>query len=219
MWSSLAVLIAAAVVTAAVAFWTLRAYRRGGGNAAAPALAGCAAVALAALGAYLAIGKPDLPDAPYRERLEALRTRDPTTFSADEALAVLGQAAKDHPRDPLPHFYTAEILLGQGRAAEAARAYELALRRDPESVDAMMGMGRALVAVDDGRVGPEALALFQQVAARSDNPAPWIYQAMAAMQEGREADARRLWGEALSRMAEDDPRRAMAARMSSGAQQ
>lgn len=219
MWSSLAVLIAAAVVTAAVAFWTLRAYRRGGGKAAAPALVGCAAVALASLGAYLAVGNPSLPDAPFRQRLEALRSRDPTTFSADEALAVLAQAAKDHPQDPLPHFYTAEILLGQGRPAEAARAYELALRRDPENADAMMGLGRALVAADDGRVSPEALALFQQLGARSDNPAPWIYQAMAAMQEGREADARGLWGEALSRMSEDDPRRAMAARMSSGAQQ
>jgi hypothetical protein len=39
---------------------------------------------------------------------------------------------------------------------------------------------------------------------------------MAAMEEGRTADAPRLWGEALARMAPDDPRREMARRMSEG---
>jgi cytochrome c-type biogenesis protein CcmH len=217
VWPSLAVLLSAAVVTAAALFWVLRAYRRSGGGAAAPALMACGAVAVAALGAYLAIGRPALADAPYRARLEALRHRDPTTFTADEALAVLDEAAKQHPNDPLPHFYSGEVLLSQGRADQAARAFDMALRRDPEDTNAMMGLGRALVAQADGRVTPEALAVFQQVAARTNDPAPWIYQAMAAMEAGREADARRFWGEALQRMAADDPRRAMAARMSAGA--
>lgn len=79
-----------------------------------------------------------------------------------------------------------------------------------------MGLGRALVAVNNGQVSPEAVALFQQAAARSDDPAPWIYQAMAAMEQNREADARRLWAEALARMSPDDPRRDMARRMSTG---
>lgn len=219
MWSSLAVLLSAALVTAVAAFWVLRAYRSAGGGekSALPALGVCAAVAVAALGAYLAIGRPALADAPYRARLEALRERDPTTFTADEALAVLGQAAKDHPRDPLPHFYSGEVLLSQGRAEEAARAFDAALRRDPRNVEVMMGLGRSLVAVESGRVTPEALALFEQAAALSNDPAPWIYQAMAAMEEGRDADARRLWGEAYDRMSEEDPRREMAARMRSGA--
>jgi hypothetical protein len=43
----------------------------------------------------------------------------------------------------------------------------------------------------EGRVTPEALALFQQAGALSDDPAPWIYQAMAAMENGRD-DARRF---------------------------
>ena len=46
MWSSLAVLLIAALLTAGAAFWVLRAYRRAGGGAdsARPALAACAAV-------------------------------------------------------------------------------------------------------------------------------------------------------------------------------
>lgn len=216
MPNSILVLAIAAVLTAAAAFWTLRAYRRAGGQNALPALAACAAVAVTALGGYLAIGRPELPDGAYAVRLEALKGRDLSTFTVDEALAVLHEAARENPSDPLPHFYTGQLLLDQGRADEAARAYDAALRRDPRNVEAMLGMGRAIVSIEGGRVTPEALALFQQAGELSNEPAPWIYQAMAAMETGREADARRLWGEALARMPEDDPRREMARRMSTG---
>lgn len=209
----------AAVLTAGAAYWVLRAYRRAGGGArsARMALAACAATGLVALVAYLVIGRPELPDAPYATRLEALKHRDPRTYSVDEALAVLSEASKDSPSDPLPHFYSGQLLLDQGRAQEAARAFDAALRREPQLADALIGLGRALVRMEDGRVTPEALALFQQAGELTDEPAPWIYQAMAAMQEDREADMRRLWREALARMSPDDPRREMAARLSSGA--
>jgi cytochrome c-type biogenesis protein CcmH len=217
--SALAVFLAAAILTAAAAFWVLRAYRRAGGGSrtAFPALTACAVVALAALGGYLMVGSPELAGASYRDRLEALKQRDPSTYSVEDALAILHEAARDNPRDALPHFYTGQLLLDQNRPQEAARAFDAALRREPELAEAMLGLGRALVRIENGRVTPEALALFEQAAAYTDDPAPWIYQAMAAMEENREADARRLWGEALARMAADDPRREMARRMSRGA--
>jgi cytochrome c-type biogenesis protein CcmH len=210
VWTSLAVLLVAAVLTAGAAFWVLRAYRRAGGGAAspAPALAASGLVAVAALGIYLTVGRPELADAPYVARLEALKERDPTTYTAEEALAILAEAARDNPTDPLPHFYTGQLLYNQGRAEEAARAFDAALRREPQLAEAMLGLGRALVAIEGGRVTPEALALFQRAGALSDEPAPWIYQAMAAAQAGE--DARPMWREALSRMAPDDPRREMA---------
>jgi cytochrome c-type biogenesis protein CcmH len=148
--------------------------------------------------------------------LEALRHRDPTTYTPEETLAVLDRAAKDHPADPRPHVFAGQILLSLDRADEAARQFDAALRRDPQSATAMMGLGRAMVRAANGRVSPEALAQFRQAAALTNDPAPWIYQAMAAMQENNTADARRLWGEAYARMAPDDPRREMARRMSSG---
>jgi cytochrome c-type biogenesis protein CcmH len=218
VWTSLAVLLVAAALTAGAAYWVLRAYRRAGGGSRRTALSACVAVGLAALGGYLAIGRPELPDAPYQARLEALKHRDPTTFTADEALAVLAEAARDHPADPLPHFYSGQLLLDQGRAQEAARAFDAALRRAPEMADALLGLGRAIVSIE-GAVTPEALAAFQQAAALTDDPAPWIYQAMAAMEQNREADAQRLWGEAIARMGPDDPRREMAQRLSRGADQ
>ena len=214
MPNALAVFLIAALMCAAAALWGLRAYRRAGATRAAPALAACALVSLLALAIYLGAGRPDLPDAPYAVRLEALQQRDPTSYNAEEALAILGQAARDDPRDPLPHLYSGQLLLDRDRAEEAARAFDAALRRDPQLAQAMLGLGRALVRIDEGRVSAQALELFAQAGALGDDPAPWLYQAMAAMQAGRGEDARRLWGEALTRMAPDDPRRAMAGRMS-----
>lgn len=218
VWSMLTVLLVGALLCASAAFWVLRAYRRAGGGArtAFPALTASGVVAIAALGAYLFIGQPELPGAAYAQRLEALKHRDPTTLTVDETLAVLHRAAKEHPGDPLPHFYTGQVLLDQGRAHEAARAFDAALRREPRLAEAMMGLGRAMVRIDGGHVTPETLALFQQASELTDDPAPWIYQAMAAMESGRDADARRLWREALTRMAPTDPRREMAQRMARG---
>lgn len=217
MWTQIAVLAIAAVLTAGAAFWALSAYRRAGGGAgsALPALAVCGAVAIVALGAYLLIGRPELPDAPYAARLEALKGRDPTTFTVEEALAILHEAGRENPNDPLPHFYSGQLLLDQGRAQEAARAFDMALRREPQMAEAVLGLGRAIVAAE-GRVTPEALAAFQQAGEHTNDPAPWIYQAMAAMEAGRDEDARRFWGEAYARMSEADPRREMARRMSVG---
>jgi cytochrome c-type biogenesis protein CcmH len=214
----LSVLMVGALLCAGAALWVLRAYRRAGGGArtAFPALTACAIVAIATLGAYLVIGHPELPGGAYAQRLEALKERDPTTYTGDEALVILHEAARDNPDDPLPHFYTGQLLLNQGRAHEAARAFDAALRREPRLAEAMMGLGRAMVRIDQGRVSPEALALFQQAAQLTDDPAPWIYQATAAMADNRDADARRFWGEALTRMSADDPRREMARRMARG---
>lgn len=218
MWTSLAVFIVAAVLCAVAGFWVLRAYRRAGGGARSPrsALFACGAVVLIALGTYLAIGRPEMPDAPYAQRLEALRHRDPTTFTLDEALAVLDDAAKRNARDPLPHLYSGELLLRQGRAREAADAFEAALRREPNLPEAMIGLGRALVRAQDGRISADVLALFQRAGAVSNDPTPWIYQALAATEANNQADAARFWGEAAQRMSPDDPRRAMAEQMSRG---
>jgi cytochrome c-type biogenesis protein CcmH/NrfG len=196
------VLVIAALMTASAAGWTLRAYRLAGGGAggAMPAFLSCGAVALIALVTYLVVGRPELRDAPFSSRFEALRHRDPTTYTPEETLAVLDRAAREHPTDPRPHLFSGQILLAQGRPEEAAREFDGALRRDPRSADAMLGLGRALVRDANGRVTPQALVQFQQAAALVPNdPAPWIYQAMAAAQDGHVDEARRTCGEAVRR--------------------
>ena len=214
MLSALVVLLVAAAFCAGAVFWVLRAYRRAGGAARLPALAAGVLAALTGLGVYLVIGNPYLQDAPYAARIEMLKQRDPRTSSAEEALAMWAEIAKAYPRLAEPHARSGAILLQLGRAADAARSYDAALRREPDSPEALMGLGRALVQMD-GAPSPQALALFQRAGEVSDDPAPWIYQAWAAMEAGQGDQARRFWREALERMAPDDPRRPMAQQMAS----
>lgn len=220
MWTPFIVILVGALLAAGAAFWTLRATRRAGGDAKTGrmVLLALGAVSVVALGVYLANGRPDLDGGAYAERLEALHGRAPDSYTVDEALAVLAEGARENPTDPRPHLYAGEILLANGRADEAQRSFDAALRRDPQSADALLGLAKATVAVAGGFT-PEALAMFQQAAElAADDPTPWLYQAMAAMEQERSADAQRLWGEALSRMSADDPRREMARRFASGQQ-
>ena len=220
MTPTLFVMIAAAVLTAAAATWVLRAYRRADGGVETqpgPAFFACAIAGAAALALYLGLGRPELPDMPYAQRLEALRHRDPTTLTVEEALALLHEGAREHPTDPHPLLLSGMVLLNSGHAQEAAQAYDAALRRDPASAEAMIGLGRAMVQIDQGRVSPDALRVFEAASlADTTDPTPWLYQAMAAMQQSRGADAQRLFHEATKRMAPDDPRRAMDAQFAAG---
>jgi cytochrome c-type biogenesis protein CcmH len=208
-------LIGAALAAAAV-WWPLRAYAR----AAAPAPSPRTPMLLAALGAfailgvYLYVGRPGLPGGSHAERLRALAERNPESYTPEETLAVLADVARRSPGDPRPFLYMGSLEAALGRAAPAQRAFEEALRLDPNSVEAMIGLGRVLVAARQGEVTPEARALFEEAATRSPNDfAPFFYQALAARQEGRVQDARRLWRETLARLPADDPRREMVRRM------
>ncbi|HRP10510.1 MAG TPA: hypothetical protein PLK37_05715 [Terricaulis sp.] len=217
MLSQLIVLVFAALITLAAAIWTLRAYREAGGRRARGSMMFVGAVGLVALGAYLVMGRPELPDAPFAERLAALKERDRATYNGEEWLAYLADEAKAEPDNAAPLFMTGQIYLAHRRPEEAARAFDAALRRDPLLVPALLGLGRSLMAIDGGTISPEALAAFQQAAALDDaDPTPWLYQALAAMEADNGAEARRFWGEAHRRMREDDPRREMARRFSRG---
>lgn len=215
MPTALIVFLVAALATAGAGFWALRAARAEGATSPIPSLTMVAIVGAGALIAYLVIGRPELAGGSYAERLAAVQERPMQSWSPDEFLAVQAERAKANPTDPLPPFFSAEVLMRLNRPQEAAQQYDLALRREPQLAEAMLGLGRALVRIE-GRVTPEALELFQRSGALLNEPTPWIYQAMAAMQEGRADDARRLWNEAYIRMTEDDPRREMARRASRG---
>ena len=203
-----------AAVTGAALIWGMRAYRRGGGARRGLAVIVAAAISVAALALYFLIGRPDLPDQPYAERIAALKARSVDTYSDGEMLARLAAEARAAPRDARPHIASGLILFALDRNEEAARAFEAALRRDPNSSAAMVNLGRTLVRLDEGRVGPDAQRLFEAAAVKDpSDPLPWFYQALAATQQGRNADAGRLWRIVLARLPGDDPKRAMARQM------
>jgi len=213
------VVLVGALLAALAAFWTLRAAHRAGGDAKTgrTVLLTLAAASVIALTVYLVNGRPDLPGGAYAARLEALRQRPEASYNMQEWLAVLAEDARAQPTDPWPHLATGEIYLRANRPQEAARAFDAALRREPRSADALIGLARS-VATSEGSFTPEALAFLEQATTVTNEPAPWVYRAMAAMEGGRDAEAQHMWGEALARMGPDDPRREMARRFASGQQ-
>lgn len=108
-----------------------------------------AAASVVALGVYLINGRPDLPGGAYAERIAALKQRPSETYNADEWLAVLGDDARANPSDPWPMLATGEVLLRTNRPQEAARAFDTALRRNPRSVDALIGVARSIALMKD----------------------------------------------------------------------
>lgn len=221
MQNSFLVFALAALLAALALWWVLRAFAGAGAGAAGAnvtarrgALAVAAVAALAVIGLYAATGRPNLPDQPYKSRLAALKETDPTQMSPEQIMAVLAERARQDPRDPRPHIFTGQILAELGRDQEAARAYEAALRRDPMNPAALLGLGRVAVSLQAGAITPEALSLFQAAAMAAPNdPTPWLYQALAATQERRWADALKLWPEVEKRLAPEDPRHQMVAAM------
>lgn len=205
----------AALIGLGAVLWPLRAFLRGGGGGArAKALAAALATVACAFGVYLSAGKPAMADNPFAARiaaLEAIANDTPQALDNEQMLAILAARARRSPKEPQPHFFSGMIYASEGRFDEAARAYDAALRRDPANAATMIELGAAMVAMDGRIVSPEALALFQEAGRlRPDDVRPVFYQALAASQNGRKADALQLWPRVLSMLAPDDPRRQMA---------
>tara|TARA_R110000803_G_C11919831_1_gene314200 strand:+ start:407 stop:1003 length:597 start_codon:yes stop_codon:yes gene_type:complete len=163
------------------------------------------------VGGYLVIGQPGMADHPMAERqheiMEKIRTA-PETLTAAETLARLEQTAVDKPDAPEPHYFIAELLRGQNRPDDAARAYQSALRRDATYVPALIGLAQVLVEMGDGAVGPDAARLFARAYELDDTQVQaGMWAAMGAAQAGDQEKAAQMMRAVFAKLPPDDPRR------------
>ena len=169
----------------------------------------CAAIGLAG---YLAKGEPGLGDLPMDKRQAALTEKirtDPGSLTAAEALSRLEATAVEQPDAPEPHFFIGEMLRQQNRPADAARAYQSALRRDANYVPALTALANTLVELGDGAVSPDARRLFLR--AYELDPVGQVragmWAAMGAAQAGDDATAQAEMAALLEKLPEDHPMR------------
>src|SRR5205823_5946658 len=99
---------------------------------------------------------------------------------AQDAVAVLQDAAAQKPREFKPQLYYAEALLQTGTAAAAEPQYGRAIELDPKSAAAQLGLARAQVLQD--RL-PEAAEHFQQAAALDSNYKDALLELAAAYEK------------------------------------
>ena len=120
-----------------------------------------AAVALA-VAVYMLIGRPGMADRPMAQRTAELEQKAPEDMTPDEWLARLEVLTRQRPSDPQPHYFIGQLLANQGRDEDAVRAFQSALRRDNTHVQALLGLGDALLRMSNGDVSPELAELYKR---------------------------------------------------------
>lgn len=170
-----------------------------------------AACLLLGIGGYLLAGRPGMGDQPMSDRQAGLMKKireNPESLTPAETLSRLEATVRERPNDPEPHFFIGEILRAQGRPADAARAYQSALRRDSDFVPALVALGDTLVELNDGAVSEQAMRLFARAYELDETQVrAGMWAAMGASQAGDQEKAEQAMRYIYARLPEDDPRR------------
>lgn len=218
MDQTLPLLALATLIGFAAALWPLRAFLKAtAGRHSNAALIAATVVVAGALGLYLVTGKPAMADAPFAARIAALEDTAKTTPQAlnnEEMLAILDARSRRTPDEPQAYYFSGVIYASEGRFEEAARAFDAALRRDPQNPAVMIELGAAMVAMNGREVTPEAHTLFVEAEKlKPGDVRPVFYQALYASQTGDKTTARALWPRVKAMLDKDDPRQRMATMM------
>ncbi|MBD1545237.1 c-type cytochrome biogenesis protein CcmI [Roseibium aggregatum] len=161
-----------------------------------------AGLPLVALGVYLFIGSPDLPDQPLAARMSA----PPQDQSVEMLVARVEKHLAENPQDGQGWDVLAPVYMRLNKPREAAGAYQHAIRLLGPSVRRMTDLGEALTVANDGIVSADARGAFEQ-AIKLDKTAvkPRFFIALALGQEGKKDEAIAAWQDLLK---DADPRAA-----------
>ncbi len=159
------------------------------------AIAGLVLLPAGAFALYLTLGSPDLPGEPLAARVQ----------TAAEARNVQDMVARveDHvarnPNDGKAWEVLAPVYMRIGRYDDAVRAWSNVISLNGSNAEREADFGEAMVAAANGVVTADAKAAFdralkidpQDVMAR-------FYTGMAADQDGRRADADKIWNDLIA---------------------
>lgn len=157
------------------------------------------------LSLYLVYGSPNLPGQPLAARLEA-----PLASQKIELLiAKVEERLREHPEDGTGWNVIAPVYLRRGRHADAAAAYERALRLLGETPERLGGLGEALALANNGIVTEKARQAFEgALRAGSKSVTVRLWLAIAEEQDGRLTGAARSY-QALLGAGPPDPLRSI----------
>ena len=203
----------------------LQAARRDGGEAPAPrrralwvAPAAAAGAPLLAMALYLAIGRPDAPDQPFRERVAAWRA-EPERLGPAEAAAVLEDVVRERPRDPQAHGLLGRARLAAGDELGAVRSLEAAARLEPGRASRWTDLAQGLLALDTPDVERARRAVAQASALAPDDVDARYWRGRIEAVAGRPQEAAAIWRALAADLPAGDPRRAALEREIAGLQE
>ena len=154
------------------------------------ALAVVLLVPVAALGLYMDVGAPNMPDEPLEARLNA----DPAKMDMATIMAKLEHTVAANPNDGRGWALLARLYTQIGRTEGAAAAYSQEIRLLGPTEERLSALGEDETVLADGHVTPQAAQHFE-AAAKLDpkSPRARFYLALAAEQGGDKTKAVAIW--------------------------
>jgi len=172
------------------------------------ALVAAIAAPLLALGVYLALGSPGMPDQPFAARMKAWMASNPATLDSSELAAVLKKLTAERPTDPEGFKYLAIAEGASQNAPEAVRALRHAVELAPQRSDLWEMLGEALIVEAGGQLTDEAKNAFQETLKRDPKAVVARFQlARARIEAGDKAGGLAEWKTLLSELQPGDQRR------------
>lgn len=171
-------------------------------------LGGLAVTAAAALGLYMFVGAPGLPDQAWEARVDQWASQ-PAALEAPQRAAVAARIVRHQPND-----HQALTLLGAARFEAgdpigAASAFRRAVTLRPDDAQSWSRLGESLTRANGGAVGADAEAAFAQAVRRDPGQLGARYfLGEAALARGEPAMVRAMWGPLIAALDPADPRRA-----------
>ena len=162
-------------------------------------------VPASSLAIYLALGSPDVPDAPFAPRIEG-----PAAALPLDALVIkVEQHLKENPDDIAGWEVLAPAYLRQRNFPAAILAWNRAIALGGETAGRLAARGEARVFAADGSLTPAAREDFARAVARdAKEPRAQYYAGLADIQDGNKDKAIARWTKLIAASAPDAPWRA-----------
>ncbi len=166
------------------------------------ALAAIVVVPAVALGFYLRLGSPDVPDQPAFARINGV----PGDQSIESLVSQVEAHLASNPNDGAGWEVLAPVYLRMGRTDDAVAAWRKAIALNGDTPARESAFGEALVAAANGVVTDEAKQTFQKAVDGDPHDAKaGYYLGLADEQDGNSAAAVGKWRALLAQAPPDAP--------------
>lgn len=167
------------------------------------------AACVAAVGLYVVLGRPDLPDQGYAKRVAEWKAADPATLEPAKIAAVLETVAAERPKEVEPLVFLAKARAAGGDLPGAEAALRKAVRLAPKRADIWSLLGETFVMEGKGQVGADAkLAFGEALKADPNDLRARYYLARGKIADGDVKGGLADWRALAASLPAEDPGRA-----------
>ncbi len=171
-------------------------------------LGGVVATVAGALGLYMLVAAPGLPDQSYERRVDEWATRL-DTLQPSQIAAVVAREVEANPDDHQALTMLGLARTGAGDPIGAVSAFRRAAALQPGDAGAWVRLGQSLVRVNGGTVSGDAEAAFRRALEIDPGQGSARYfLGDAALARGDAATAGEMWAPLIAAMDPGDPDRA-----------